>query len=208
MAGGGQKKIAKRKIARKQSAARPQKKAVKQSNKKAVPRSAQKAAPQREVYRLYQRALSLVHEKKYQDAQKMLLGIRDQFRNELDVLDRVNTFLSICETHLTKKKQTRLSQPEEFFDQGVVYHNWGQHEEALEYFSTALKRGSRKDSGHIHYAIAAAELHLGNHEKALESLKKAIELREDNRFFARNDPDFVPLAADERFHDLIRSSKK
>lgn len=202
------KTMAKKKVAKRKSAAPPLKKTVKPAGKKAAPRAARKEEPQREVYQLYQKALSLVHGKEYKDAQKVLLGIRDQFRDEIDVLDRVNTFLSICETRLTKKKQTRLSQPEEFFDEGVVYHNWGQHEKALEYFSTALKQGDRKNSDHIHYAIAAAEVHLGNHERALESLKEAIELREDNRFIARNDPDFGPLVTNERFRELIRYSKK
>ena len=213
----------KKKAVKKKSARRTQKKALKPAAKKASSRSAQKRSPgsakkapprvtqkpqpRREVYQLYEKALSLVHQKKYKDAQKALLGIRHRFPDDIEILDRINIFLSICETRLKKNEPIRLSQAEEFFDQGVVYHNWGQHEKALEYLATALKYG-HKDAGHIHYAMAAAEVRLGNHENALKNLKKAIEIGEDNRFFAHNDPDFAPLATNERFQALLRPSKK
>lgn len=158
----------------------------------------------KEVYRIYERAVRLVYQKKHREAQSLLQGIQKKFPNEMEVLDRVNTLLRICKARLQKRKEDSPSTAEEFFDRGVVRHNRGLHEEALESFSAALKR-AKKDSSFIHYAMAAAEVRLGNHERALKSLKKAIEVKVEHRFFARNDPDFEPLAKNETFRDLVRS---
>lgn len=164
------------------------------------------ARPVKEVYRLYEKAVSLLHRKQYREARELFLAIADRFPEEIEVLDRVNAFLRICESHLRKRREAAPATAEEFFDRGVIHHNAGQYHQALEAFSAALKL-TRRDSAYIHYAIAAAEVHLGNHEKALKSLKRAIELKEEHRFFARNDPDFEPLTQNRKFLELIRSPK-
>lgn len=151
---------------------------------------------------MYGKALGFLNQRRYRDARKLFLEIRDEFPAATEVLGRVNTFLTICETQLKKKKETPPTTAEEFFDLGVLYHNEGQYEQALECFSSALKL-TRKDSSHIHYAMAATQSQLGNVEKALKSLRRSIELREENRFFARNDPDFEPLAKNDEYRDLV-----
>ncbi len=90
----------------------------------------------------------------------------------------------------------------EVFDQAVFYHNSGQHECALETYSRALKL-SKKDQDHIYYAMAATELSMGNTEAALQNLETAIQMNQENRFFANNDPDFQILATDKKFQELI-----
>lgn len=196
---------------------RPARKPVRPAAQKTTPRTAspppkpaapppKKARPVKEVYRLYEKAVSLLHRKQYREARDVFLAIADRFPEEIEVLDRVNAFLRICESHLRKRREAAPATAEEFFDRGVIHHNAGQYDQALEAFSAALKL-TRRDSAYIHYAIAAAEVHLGNHEKALKSLKRAIELKEEHRFFARNDPDFEPLTQNRKFLELIRSPK-
>ncbi|MFQ5930471.1 MAG: hypothetical protein ACE5MK_12310 [Acidobacteriota bacterium] len=69
-------------------------------------------------------------------------------------------------------------------------------------YSRALKL-SKKKNDHIYYALAATELSTGNIDNALKYLKKAIEIKEENRFFAYNDPDFERLATNQKFRELI-----
>lgn len=182
-----------------------------QKTQKTVSRSRQrtgieprKAKTQSQVYRLFEEAVSLLHHKKYRDARDLFVRITQSFPEEIEVLDRVNAFLKICDAHLRRRRESPPSTGEEFFDRGVMHHNIGEYEEALECFSNALKM-TRRNSHDIHYAMAATEVHLGNYQKALKSLKRAIELKEEHRFHARNDPDFEPLTHEEKFQQLVRA---
>ena len=91
---------------------------------------------------------------------------------------------------------------EEVFHQGVVCHNAGKFDEALDCFSRALKL-TKKEKDHIHYALAATEASVGNNENALRHLREAIQIRQENRFFANNDPDFEFLHENEQFAELL-----
>lgn len=154
------------------------------------------------IYHIYQEGLTLLHEKKYKKANQRLLHIVNKFPQELEVIARVKSLLKVCEKNMrVEEKQPRTG--EGVFHQGVVCHNAGRFNEALDCYSRALKL-TKKEKDHIHYALAATEASLGNNEKALSHLKKAIQIRQKNRFFANNDPDFEPLRENERFTELIR----
>ena len=154
------------------------------------------------VYKAYEEALKLFHKKQYAKAKERLTKVITRFPEETEVLARVQSFLRVCERQLENRKETANS-PEEIFNQAVFYHNSGQHELALESYSRALKL-SKKDQDHIYYAMAATELLRGNMNTALKHLEKAIQMNQENRFFAHNDPDFQLLATDKDFQDLIQ----
>ncbi|MBI4445368.1 MAG: tetratricopeptide repeat protein [Acidobacteria bacterium] len=146
--------------------------------------------------------MSFLNQKKYREARNLLAELCEKYPSETEVLNRAKVFLSICESHLRRRREEQPSSAEEYFDRGVLHHNRGEYDQALECFAAALKM-SRRDSGHIHYAMAATEVRLGNVDKALKSLKRAIELKEENRYYARNDPDFSTLGANEQFRELV-----
>ncbi|MFB3067907.1 MAG: hypothetical protein ACE1ZI_01440, partial [Acidobacteriota bacterium] len=77
-----------------------------------------------------------------------------------------------------------------------------QYDQALANYSRALKL-SKTDRDHILYAMAATALSVGNTDDALKHLEKAIQLNQENRFFAHNDPDFEPLTTNQEFQKLI-----
>jgi tetratricopeptide (TPR) repeat protein len=85
---------------------------------------------------------------------------------------------------------------------GVAELNLGELDRAVEHLSRAKKLEPRREE--IHYALAAAYSLQGNSDAALEQLKTAIALRPQNRFQARRDGDFQPLAGDPRFVSLVR----
>lgn len=154
-----------------------------------------------EVYRLYKEALALLHRKKYKQARKQLTQVVKKFSHEIEVVARAKSFLRVCDRNLQAKEEPPRT-AEEIFHQGVLYHNAGQYEKALHCYSRALKL-SKKKNDHIYYALSATELSTGNIDNALKYLKKAIEIKEKNRFFAHNDPDFELLATNQKFRELI-----
>jgi tetratricopeptide (TPR) repeat protein len=86
---------------------------------------------------------------------------------------------------------------------GVGALNSRRLDDAIEYLSRAQK--SAPNLEHISYALAAAYSLRGNAEYALQHLKQAITLRPQNRVLARGDEDFLALASDARFRELVFS---
>lgn len=193
------KKPAKKKQTKKKPAKKRQTK--KKQSLARTERPSRKKAPA-DVYSPYEKALSLLHQKKYGKARQQFAKLVDAFPSEIEVIARAKIFLRVCDSHLRTQKKGPPSTPEETFNQGVFYHNAGQYDKALEHYTRALKR-SKKQQDHIHYAIAATELSMGNTDDALKHLEKAIQINGANRFFAHNDPDFEPLTTDKKFQKLI-----
>ena len=177
------------------------------SKKKAAPKKqvAFEEPPKRrftgDVYALYAQALNLLHQKKHKQAKKQFIRLIEAFPSDIEVIARARSFLRICDRYLQEQKKDSASTPEEIFNQGVFYHNAGQYDKALGDYSRALKLS--KDKDHVYYAIAATELSMGNADDALKHLEKAIQLNEENRFFAHNDPDFKLLNTNKQFRKLI-----
>ena len=154
------------------------------------------------VCTLYAQALSLLHQKKHKPDSKQFTRLIETFPGEIEVIARARSFLRICERYLLDPKKDSAPTPEEIFNQGVFYHNDGRYDEALGDYSRALKL-SKKNNDHIYYAMAATELSMGNADDALQHLEKAIQLNGENRFFANNDPDFEPLATNNRYRNRV-----
>ncbi len=207
------KKTVKKKAAKIAPKKTPKKATAKKKSSQAKPRRAQKPVitPQlveklkREalpVYKAYEEALKLFHKKQYAKTKARLTQVIKKLPEETEVLARVRTFLKVCERQLKSHKDT-ASSPEELFNQAVFYHNAGQYERALENYSRALKV-SKKDQDNIYYSMAATELSMGSTDKALKHLEQAIQMNQENRFFAHNDPDFQLLATDTKFQELVQ----
>ena len=158
--------------------------------------------PSDAVYRAYEQALSLLHNKRYKQAQQRLTRVVEAFPEDIEIIARARSFLRVCEKQLKSTKEESTNTAEEVFDQAVFYHNAGQYEQALEEYARALKL-STQSKDHIYYAMAATELSMGNTVEALKHLEKAIQMNQENRFFAHNDPDFAILSTNKEFQELI-----
>lgn len=162
-------------------------------------------APVREpnpaAYRLYEEGLSLLHRKKNAQARDRLNQVIKKFSYEVEVSARARSLLKVCEKRLKAEKKTPVT-AEGLFNRGVLRHNDRRYDEALDHFSQALKL-TRKNNDHIYYALAATEASAGDLDSALKHLRKAIEIREKNRFFASNDPDFRLLLSNQKFKELV-----
>lgn len=117
-----------------------------------------------------------------------------------DVADRARVHLRAC----TERLQTRTPEPRTAVDYhvlGVAELNRRDLDRAVEHLSKARKLQPKREE--IRYALAAAHALRGDREAALEHLEAAISMRPQNRFQARQDADFQPLAGDPRFLNLV-----
>ncbi|MGH9340320.1 MAG: TPR end-of-group domain-containing protein [Acidobacteriota bacterium] len=159
------------------------------------------------AYGLFEEATGLFNNKKYKQALALFQKIKESFPEEIDVVARANSFIKICNRQLQQVEVKRPTQAEGLFDLGVVHHNSGSYDQAMQCFEDALKLEKKDKADYIYYAMASTEIRQGNSDQALKNLKKAIQIRSENRFFARNDPDFERLSESETFQELVGPEK-
>jgi tetratricopeptide (TPR) repeat protein len=150
--------------------------------------------------KLYEEALKLIQEQKFQKAVPALQKVFQGPNKELG--DRARVHLRGVEQRLAKAPTaTPPKGGEDHYTQGVAMMNLGRWDEAREHLDRALKAAPKAD--HIVYAMAALDCLTGEADSAMERLKFAIQLRPENRYHARNDEDFAFLQEDPRFTELL-----
>ena len=154
--------------------------------------------------KLYEEAMSLFHQQKFQRAKQELEKVIAGPSKEL--ADRARTHLRITEQRMKPTSDQNPKTPEEHYQRGVAMMNLGRWDEARESLEKARKLAPKAD--HVHYALAALDCLTGEADSALANLKIAIELRSANRYHARNDEDFNFLQEDPRFTELLYPEKE
>ncbi|HTQ97495.1 MAG TPA: tetratricopeptide repeat protein [Candidatus Acidoferrum sp.] len=154
--------------------------------------------------KLYEEAMALFHQQKFQRAKQELERVIAGPSREL--ADRAKTHLRITEQRMKPSADQNPRGPEDHYQRGVAMMNLGRWDEARESLEKARKLAPKAD--HIHYALAALDCLTGEADSALANLKVAIELRSANRYHARNDEDFNFLQEDPRFTELLYPEKE
>jgi tetratricopeptide (TPR) repeat protein len=154
--------------------------------------------------KLYEDAMALFHQQKFQRAKQELERVIAGPSREL--ADRAKTHLRITEQRMKPTGEQNPRGPEDHYQRGVAMMNLGRWDEARESLEKARKLAPKAD--HVHYALAALDCLTGEADSALANLKIAIELRSANRFHARNDEDFNFLQEDPRFTELLYPEKE
>jgi len=154
--------------------------------------------------KVYEEAMSLFHQQKFQRAKQELEKVITGPSREL--ADRARTHLRITEQRMKPSADQNPKSPEDYYQRGVAMMNLGRWDEARESLERARKLAPKAD--HIHYALAALDCLTGEADSALANLKIAIELRPANRYHARNDEDFNFLQEDPRFTELLYPEKE
>lgn len=125
------------------------------------------------------------------------------FSGVAGVAERSRVHLRLCEQKLSGPLPLP-KKTEDLYALGVAALNSRRLDDAIEYLNKAEKSAPKLD--HVRYALAAAYSLRGNAEAALQHLKQAISIHARNRIQAKRDEDFQPLAADDRFRDLVLHS--
>ncbi|HTW44077.1 MAG TPA: tetratricopeptide repeat protein [Acidobacteriaceae bacterium] len=146
----------------------------------------------------YQTAMQLMQEGKYEKARAAFEKLIQNGAPEM--LERCRTYLAVCERH-SQKVTLAFSSPEEQYDYAISLLNTGNYEDARDQFEDLLKKNNL--AGYAHYGLAVLNSITGQAEECLVHLHKAIELNPQNRIQARGDADFVDMADDPRFTELL-----
>jgi tetratricopeptide (TPR) repeat protein len=146
----------------------------------------------------YQSAVQLMQEGKFEKARVLFEKLTQNGAPEL--LDRVRTYLVVCERN-RQKVTLAFSSPEEQYDYAISLLNTGNYEDARDQFESLLKKNALAD--YAHYGLAILNSITGQAEECLDHLRKAIDLNSQNRIQARSDTDFNDMADDPRFTELL-----
>jgi tetratricopeptide (TPR) repeat protein len=149
--------------------------------------------------RQFEAAVRYFQKENYNGAKEILERLADTAPPE--VADRARIHLRLCERRSFSAPTPKTAADNYLF--GVAELNAGRADAAADYLQKAHKLEPKRED--VCYALAASYALQGKAEAALELLKAAIALRPQNRFQARQDPDFQPLGKDPRFLQLVHS---
>lgn len=174
------------------------------STTRRTPRAATAAARtaptghQQKLVQDYQSALQLIQDGKYEKARVLL----EKFLPDAppEIAERARVYLAVCARN-SRSTERSFKTPEERYDYAVSLLNAGSFEEARDEFEAILRDSPRADFAH--YGMALLSSMTGQAEEALEHLTHAIEINPAARIQARSDPDFVDMADDPRFTELL-----
>ncbi|HTZ74947.1 MAG TPA: tetratricopeptide repeat protein [Candidatus Aquilonibacter sp.] len=157
------------------------------------------APAKQQQLKLYEEALTLFQQQKFQRAKQSLEKVIEGPSKEL--CERARVHLRICEQRISRPPAPVLKSAEDHYTHGVALMNLGRWDDAREHLDRARKAAPKAD--HIVYAMAVLDCLTGEADSAMDNLKIAIQLRPENRYHARNDEDFAFLQEDPRFTELL-----
>ena len=129
-------------------------------------------------------------------------AILDDTLPDIGLVTRARQHLGAIEAR-SDTKEVAPKTAEDFYNLGAVQLNNGDISAAIETLEKADKKAPKDDR--MSYVLAAAHAQAGDFDAALAALARAIVVNDANRFYASNDPDFVPLRVHEGFQELIAS---
>ena len=147
--------------------------------------------------RQFETAVRYFQKASYGKAKEILKRLADTAPPE--VADRARVHLRLCERRSATAAAPKTAADNYLF--GVAELNAGRPELAAAYLEKARHQEPGRED--VCYALAASYALQGKAEGALEVLKVAVDLRPQNRFQARQDPDFGSLADNLRFRELV-----
>jgi tetratricopeptide (TPR) repeat protein len=147
-----------------------------------------------------EKGIELIFKKDYKKALQELNSLCSKYREEAEIIARARSYISICERENAVQSKAEKT-PEQMYALGVMEHNKAKYDEAISYYLRSLK--DNPDLDYIYYSIAASQAMKGNLTESLDNLKKAIDLNNDSRIYARNDEDFSAFNDNEEFAELV-----
>lgn len=150
---------------------------------------------------VYTQAMKAFHKGDCARASQLLKTFKEKYSAEKELIDRAQIYLSICEERKQKEK-IQLKSLDDYFQYSVYKMNQGDYQEALKMLEKA--RQMKPKEGKILYLMADVYCLLGNNEKCLDHLKKAIQVDKFFSILAQNESDFEEIRKDKRFKLITR----
>jgi len=147
---------------------------------------------------LYEAALRLMQEGKYEKAHSAFSQMLAS--SPSDLAERIRMYINACVQHAAKGK-TKFDSGEERYDYAVSLLNDGNYEDARAQLKQIVSENDQAD--YAFYGLAVLSSMTGDAQTCLEHLTEAIRLNPRNRIQARADSDFQDMADDPRFTELL-----
>lgn len=148
-----------------------------------------------------EKAIKLIYHKEFKKARIELKSLIESHPAEQEILARARIYIQICNREEASHKKPVIGN-DQLYTLGVMEHNRGNFDNAINYFRQSLDNNSNSD--HVYYSLAASFALKGDFAEAVRNLQKAVELNEENRIYAKNDVDFAPLHGQKRFQQPDR----
>lgn len=172
---------------------------------KAAPDRAAAAAPSAAVV-AWEKALATFHRRDWAKAAEQLRKVvADHATAHPTLADTARTYVRVCERELAPARAVAKT-AEDCYKLGILRFNEGAADESVAHLEQALKIEVGSDKAH--YALAAALLLKKDSARALESLRRAIEINTENRVLASNDSDFDALRESDEFAALVAAPRR
>ncbi len=149
---------------------------------------------------LLEKGIELIFKKEFKKARTELKTLLETYPGELDILARARSYIQICDREEAAQKKQSIS-TDQLYALGVLEHNKANYDKAISYFLQSIENHPGAD--YIYYSVAASMAMKGNLAGSLENLRKAVELNEESRVYAKNDADFSVLQGKKEFAELV-----
>jgi tetratricopeptide (TPR) repeat protein len=149
---------------------------------------------------LLQKGIELIYKKDLKKARAELKHLLEAYPSETEILVRARSYIQICDREEASQKKPAIT-ADQLYAIGVMEHNKANYDAAISYFLQSLENHPKAD--YIYYSVSASLAMKGDFAKSIENLRKAIELNEDSRVYAKNDNDFSTLLSKKEFIELV-----
>jgi tetratricopeptide (TPR) repeat protein len=147
-----------------------------------------------------EKGIKLIYQKEFKKARAELKNLVESYPSEPEIIVRARSYIRICDREEVAHKRPAVTN-DQLYTLGVMAHNRGDYENAISFFRQSLEK--HRDSDYIHYSLSASSAMKGDAREAITSLRKAVELNDENRIYAKNDADFSSLHAQKEFAELV-----
>jgi tetratricopeptide (TPR) repeat protein len=192
--------------------AHKEKPAVEAQARKAAPKASVAAAPEppprllrqtkttAAALALMEKGIEHIFRKDFKKARNELNSLLETYPSETEILARARSYIQICDREEAVQKKQQITK-DQLYALGVLEHNKANYDQAIAYFRQSLE--NHRNADYIYYSMAASLAMKGDWAESIENLRKAIELNEDSRIYAKNDADFASLQGRREFAELV-----
>ena len=160
--------------------------------------------PRRSTYAdavlLYERGLQALQAKRYRDAADTLKRVIAEFPEEIELHERAQLYIRVCERQLAPLDATPKT-PEEQVYAATLALNAGTVDRAVGLLNAALQQHADNDAAEYMLGVALATK--GDRQGALQHLGRALELNPECRDALRKEPELEALRETEELQALL-----
>ena len=189
--------------AAKPAPARPATKAAAPKPKAKSPAPPPRRSTYADAVLLYERGLQALQAKRYREAADTLKRVIAEFPEEIELHERAQLYIRVCERQLTPPDATPKT-PEEQVYAATLALNAGSVDRAVNLLTAALQQQADNDSAEYMLGVALATR--GDQQGALQHLARALELNPELRDALRKEPELEALRETEALQALLAAA--